>query len=80
MGYLGDTPETNFKHPQLIHWLALPEEYRDPSTESALAHKLGGNRIALYGCKKGPPLRIHDRAASLARDLHPSPLRRQGCR
>jgi hypothetical protein len=57
MGYLGDTPETNFKHPQLIHWLALPEEYRDPSTESALAHKLGVNRTALYGSMKGPSLR-----------------------
>src|SRR5215212_7525580 len=62
--YLGDTPETNFKHPQLIHWLALPEEYRDPSTESALAHKLGVNRTALYGCMKGPSLRIHDHAPS----------------
>jgi hypothetical protein len=58
MGYLGDTPETNFKQAQPIHWLALPEEYRNPSTESALAHKLGVNRTALYGCKKGPYLRI----------------------
>ena len=63
-----------------IHWLALPEEYRDLSTESALAHKLGGNRTALYGCKKGPYLRSHDRSASLARDQHPSPLCRQVCR
>ena len=44
MSYLGDTPKTNFKQAQLIHWLALPEEYRDPSTESALAQKLGVNR------------------------------------
>jgi hypothetical protein len=32
MSYLGDTPETNFKQAQLIHWLALSDEYRDPST------------------------------------------------
>ena len=44
MSYLGDIPETYFKQAQLIHWLALPEEYRDPSTESALAQKLGVNR------------------------------------
>jgi len=44
MSYLGDTPETNFQQAQLIHWLALPEEYRNPSTESALAQKLGVNR------------------------------------
>jgi hypothetical protein len=44
MGYLGDIPETYFKQAQLIHWLALPEEYRDPSTESALAQMLGVNR------------------------------------
>ncbi len=44
MSYLGDIPETYFKQSQLIHWLALLEEYRDPSTESALAQKLGVNR------------------------------------
>ena len=80
MGYPGDTPETNFKHPQPIHCLALPEEYRDPTTESALAHKLGVNRTTLYGWKKGPSLRIHDRATSLARDLHPCRRRWEGCR
>jgi hypothetical protein len=68
MSYLGDTPETNFKQAQLIHLLALPEEYCDPSTESALAQKLGVNRTALYRRKKAPYLHIHDRAASLARD------------
>ena len=44
MSYLGDTPEPNIKQAQLIHWLALSEEYRDPSTESALAQKLAVNR------------------------------------
>ena len=44
MSYLGDTPKTNFMQAQLINWLALSEEYRDPSTESALAQKLGVNR------------------------------------
>jgi hypothetical protein len=34
---LGDTPEPNFKQARLIHCFALPEEYRDPSTEAALA-------------------------------------------
>jgi hypothetical protein len=44
MSYLGGIPETYFKQARLIHWLALPEEYRDPSTESALAQKLAVNR------------------------------------
>jgi hypothetical protein len=44
MSYLGDTPETYFKQAQLIHWLALPEDYSEPSPESALAQKLGVNR------------------------------------
>jgi hypothetical protein len=44
MSYLGDTPKTNFKQAQLITWLALSEEYRDPSTELALAQKLAVNR------------------------------------
>jgi hypothetical protein len=44
MSYLGDIPETYFKQAQLIHWLALPEEYCDPSTESALTQKLAVNR------------------------------------
>ena len=35
--YLGDTPEANFLQAQYIAWLAPPEEYRDPATESALA-------------------------------------------
>src|ERR671914_1259355 len=79
MSYLGDTPKTYFKQAGLIRCLALPEEYRDPFTESPQSSPPSDPRQvrAMYGfsgrleyAPATPNLRVNGPRS------HQTPLRR----